>query len=137
MKNKLLALYNKHGDILRYLIVGGLTTAINIVSFWILTTPIEMHYNIANVLAQILAITFAFFGNKWFVFRTKTEGWKSFAREALRFATSRAIVLLFSVGFMRIVVGSFGLDENLGNLLNNVMMIIFNYVLSRLMVFRR
>lgn len=131
------SLYQKHGDILRYLIIGGITTAINIVSFWILSTLLALHYNVANVLAQVLAISFAFFGNKWFVFKSQTEGAKALLMEAARFALSRLVTMLFSVLFMRVAVGTFLIGANVANLFNQGLMIILNYALSRLVVFRR
>ena len=134
---KIRSLYEKHGDILRYLIIGGITTAINIISFWILSTPLALHYNIANILAQALAISFAFFGNKWFVFKSQTEGAKALLMEAGRFALSRLATLLFSIVFMHIVVGRLLVDANLANLFNQGFMIVLNYVLGRLVVFRR
>ncbi|MCL1796300.1 MAG: GtrA family protein, partial [Clostridia bacterium] len=113
MRKTVRSLYQKHGDILRYLAVGGITTVINLVSFWILNTLLALHYNIANVLAQLLAITFAFLGNKWFVFRSQTEGVKALLMEASRFALSRLVTMLFSVFFMRVAVGTLSIDANL------------------------
>ena len=131
------SLYQKHGDILRYLIIGGVTTAINIVSFWILSTLLALHYNVANVLAQTLAISFAFFGNKFFVFKSKTEGTRALLLEAARFGASRLVTMLCSILFMRIAVDGFFLNANLANLFNQGLLIVLNYLLSRLVVFRR
>lgn len=137
MKHTLRTLYEKHGHILRYLIIGGLATGINIVSFYLFSNVLHLHYNVSNVLAQIPAIAFAFVGNKWIVFKTSTDGMKGLLQEAFRFVMSRLLTMLFSMVFMRVVVGLLGLVPDLGNLLNNIFMIVLNYVLSRLLVFRR
>lgn len=136
MKTTLWSIYEKHGDILRYLIIGALTTLLDILFFSLLNGVLLLHYNLAKSITWIVTVTFAFFGNKWIVFRTKTEGSRQRALEALRFYASRLLTLLFSILFLSAFISLLGIDENLSNLLCNVFVIILNYVLGRWMVFR-
>ena len=54
-------------DKLRYLIAGGCTTLVNFVVFFVLRNFTDIARNVCNVIAIIMAITFAYFANKFFV----------------------------------------------------------------------
>lgn len=60
-------LYTKYGEAFRYLVVGGLTTLINIVIFFSLT-HITIPWFWANMIAWFLSVLFAFVANKKVVF---------------------------------------------------------------------
>ena len=57
--------------ILMYLIMGGITTVINIVSFWLLMKKIGINYTVANIIARIFSVLFAYISNKLYVFESK------------------------------------------------------------------
>lgn len=136
MRKKITELYEKHGDILRYLIVGVMTTLIDIFFFFLLNNVLGVHYQVAKVVAWVLAIAFAFVGNKWLVFRTASKDRKTVWMEAFRFVAMRLLTLLVSIGFLYVAIDLGGWDENLSNILSNVLAIILNYILSKLVVFR-
>lgn len=136
MWEKLKALYSKYGEILRYLVIGGMTTAIDIGLFALLTGW-GLHYQLAKVLTWFVAVAFAFVGNKWVVFRTKGQDLKTMLRESGSFFFMRILTLLFSSGFMYLTVDGFGWDMNLSNIICTAIVIILNYVLSRLFVFKK
>lgn len=136
MSAKIKALYEKHGDILRYLIIGGLTTLIDILCFALLSGVPGLHYQLAKVITWVAAVAFAFVGNKWIVFRTRETG-GAVAGELFRFVAMRVVTLLFSMGFLYLAVEQLGANENLANILANIIVVILNYVLSKLVVFRK
>lgn len=136
MIGKLKALYAKYGDILRYLIIGGVTTLIDLAAFALLETT-GMNYLVAKSIAWVLAVAFAFWGNKQIVFRTETRDARGVAKEAGSFLAMRLITLGISLGFMYIAVDLLGWNENLSNLICNIVVIILNYILSKLIVFRK
>lgn len=137
MKEKMLALYQKYGEMLRYLVIGGLTTLIDIGGFALLHTVLGMHYQLANVLVWVLAVAFAFWGNKVIVFRSKSSEAKTLLREAASFVASRLFTLLFSAVFLYVTVDVLGWDGTLSKAISTVVVVVLNYVLSKLMVFRK
>lgn len=137
MWTKIKDLYNKYGDVLRYLIIGGVTTLIDFLTFTLLNGPLGVHYQVANIVAWVVAVCFAFVGNKWVVFRTETPGWHTLAREAGSFVAMRLTTLLFSAVFLYVTVSLLAWDETLSKLISNIVVIILNYVLSKLVVFRK
>ncbi len=137
MRKKLLALYERHGELIRYLFIGGVTTGIDIVTFALFTRALGIDYLIAKVMASALAIAFAFVGSKWVVFRSETRDRKAFLREVVSFVAMRLLTLLFAEGFLYLTVEHGAWDENIANIVCNVVVVALNYVLSKLVVFRK
>lgn len=137
MKEKLKALYLRYGDILRYLIIGGLTTLVDLIVFMLLNSVLGVHYQAAKIASWVLAVAFAYWGNRRIVFRSETKDRRGLLREAGSFVAMRVVSLLFSLLFLYIAIDRAGLDENLSNLLCNVFVVILNYILSKLVVFRK
>lgn len=136
MQGKLKALYKRHGDFLRYLIIGGLTTLVDNGIFALAHGGIGLHYQTANAAAWVVAVSFAFLGNKWVVFRTPTKDGRSLLLEAARFTAMRLLTLLFSVAFLYAAIDLLGIDEFLSKAVSSVAVIALNYVLSKLVVFK-
>jgi putative flippase GtrA len=94
--------------LIRYLAVGACNTAFGYACFALFTlllTPIFTYgYVLASLLANLFSITFAFFGYKWFVFKTKGNYLREWIRCVGVYATSMivsAAALPFAVGFIR------------------------------------
>ncbi|MDR0897470.1 MAG: GtrA family protein [Oscillospiraceae bacterium] len=136
MKEKIIALYHKHGESLRYLIIGGLTTLIDLVCFALLT-GLGMGELLAKTIVWVVAVSFAFVGNKWIVFRSHTQGARAFGGEMLRFFAMRLATLVFSWAFLYATITLAGLNANLANLLCNLAVIVLNYILGKFVVFKK
>ena len=94
--------------LIRYLAVGACNTAFGYACFALFTlllTPIFTYgYVLASLLANLFSITFAFFGYKWFVFKTKGNYLREWIRCVGVYATGMivsAAALPFVVGFIR------------------------------------
>lgn len=79
-------------EIILYVIFGVLSTVVNFVAFGIFNR--FMDALIANVIAWIFAVVFAYITNKLFVFESKSWAKDVFVKEAVSFAGAR----LFSLG---------------------------------------
>lgn len=79
-------------EIILYLVFGVLTTVVNLIAFSVFKkfTPVL----IANVIAWVFAVAFAFFTNKLFVFESKSWKRNTVIKEAASFTGAR----LFSLG---------------------------------------
>ena len=128
------ALYSKHGRIIRYLIIGGLTTLLNQAIFAALHWA-GMPVLSANTLTWCIAVAFAFAGNRRYVFRSEVKGARALSREAIRFFASRAVTLFIEQGMLFVMTAPLGWNANLAKLITNVVVIVLNYVLSRMVVF--
>lgn len=130
-----LKMLKKYRELLAYGIVGVITTLINMVAFWVFDTGLQLHYALANVVAWVLAVLFAFFANKIFVF--ENHGWSLpvVAHEALTFFLSRAASLLVDEAGMWLMISVLHADKMLSKLVVNLVVILINYVLGKFWVF--
>jgi len=133
-------LWEKYEELIRYVIVGGLTTALNYGVYavaFLLLRGIPADYQIANTIAFVVAVLFAYFANKKAVFHSKTSGALDAAREAGSFFLLRLASYGVEVGLMALMVGVFRMHELLAKLPVNVLIVVVNYVFSKLFIFRK
>ena len=103
---KIKNLYLKYQEIINYLIVGALTTFINLITYFIcvhtfLNAQQAFELQIANIISWIISVIFAYFTNRIFVFKSKNS---NYLKEILLFFTSRFTTLLMDMAIMYIFV---------------------------------
>lgn len=142
---KIFNLYKKYEEQINYLIVGGLTTVVGVGSkllllFTILDQTDGLQLQIAEIISWILAVLFAYITNRIFVFKSKVKG-KNQVREALNFVKGRVFTQLIQMFIMWFFVTLLKLNSNIWviifTLICQVMQIILNYVISKLLVFKK
>ncbi len=131
------ALWNKYKEIINYLIFGVLTTVVNYVSYLILAKVCNVDYMVSTVVAQIISILFAYVTNKLFVFQTKGLSKKEFFKEMFSFFGFRILSLFLDMGFMYLFVDVLHLNDVIMKLVSNVLIVIANYIFSKLFVFKK
>ena len=145
---KLRALWQKYGEMLRYLFFGGLTTLLSLVLYG--TFQVVFGYGAANswanVLNNALCILFAYVTNRIWVFASKTRGraaWREFAAfVGCRLGTLVVDVCLTFVGGNLLGPAMIS-QENLRlwgigvKIFVNVIVVLLNYVFSKLWIFKK
>ena len=136
---KIKQLYKKYSEIINYLIVGGLTTCVSLGTYYLcVSTFLDVNngiqLQIANVLSWVCAVIFAFFTNKKFVFKSKSQKvW----REFFSFVGSRIITLLIDMFSMFIMVTVLSINDKISKLAVQVIVVTLNYIFSKLLVFKK
>ena len=64
----------KFKKLVRYVVVGACTTAVNYLLFWLLCYKLGVEFDIANAIAIVASVVFAYVTNKLFVFRSHVDG---------------------------------------------------------------
>ncbi|QUB95283.1 GtrA family protein [Leptotrichia sp. oral taxon 218] len=118
-----------------YLIFGILTTVVNTVSFFLFNKT--LNYKIANTLAFVLAIIFAYVTNKLYVFESKKEGKVEIIKEFVFFIGSRLFTFIIDMLLMVLFVEILYKNVMISKIIVNVVVIILNYILSKKLVFKR
>lgn len=140
MKDKILILWAKYKHLIAYAFWGVVTTVINIGVFQFLSSGVHMNYQVANVIAWFLSVLVAFFTNKVWVFESHYTTVKAFMIEFVKFYFYRALTLLIDVTFMYVGVTLLKFNAPIEQLivktLDNVVVIVANYVFSRWLIFR-
>ena len=127
------SIYHKNEEIWNYLIIGGLTTIVSILTYGICSKLLLINYVISNIISWIFAVIFAYYTNRWFVFHSKNKVLKEF----ISFTASRLITLLLDTGLMILFVELLKLDDLVAKLIVQVIIVIANYILSKLIVFKK
>lgn len=116
-------------ETLRYLVFGLLTVAVNIASYRLLSFALGTL--LANTAAFFIAVLFAYFTNSRFVFRTLATR-KSF----VEFMAMRIGTLAIDDGGM-ILLTRWGWNDMTAKIVVNIVIIGINYLLSKLLIFRK
>lgn len=126
-------MYLKYKEVIMYLIFGVLTTVVNIVVYYIMADMLHIHYMISNVVAWFLSVLFAYVTNRIYVFESKSQ---DIMKEMISFFGARLATGVMDMVFMWIFVGLHILPDFIAKVISNVFVIIANYVLSKLVVFK-
>ena len=141
MLQKIKATAHKHQEILSYLFWGVMPTLVSwgMYSFFV---TVMKSVATANILSWICAVLFAFITNKMWVFRS--TGWllSSVLPELWKFIAARlatglleiiGVPFLVSIGLRQRILGIEGMASKI---LVSIVVVILNYVLSKLLVFK-
>lgn len=124
---------NNRREVLTYLIFGALTTIINIITYFLLTDVMNINYLFSNVIAWFLSVTFAYITNKLFVFEKSS---RKVLEEAISFYGFRVASLGIDSIIMYSMVSIFKINDLLSKIVANVVVIIVNYIFSKLFTFK-
>lgn len=137
MVNKIRALAEKYWDILAYLFFGVCSTVVNYVIYLPCYNLLGLSASLSNILAWVVAVAFAYLTNKPFVFKSNDWSRETVVPELTKFVGCRigsgaleTVILLLAVDMM-------GWNGNVWKLFTQVMVVILNYIGSKLLVFTK
>ena len=130
-------LLKKYIDIIPYLFFGVCTTAVNIVSYWVCAHPLSVNTMISTIFAWVLAVCFAYITNRKWVFHSDVMGGSNIIKEAISFFGCRLATGVIDWACMFIFVELFDLNDMIIKIVANVIVIVLNYVASKLFVFKK
>lgn len=129
-------IFKKYRELILYVFFGGLTTLVDWVSYWLMTDIIHVPYMAAAFLSQIFSILFAYVTNRSFVFESKVRGARAVAVEMIKFFGARGASLLLNMLVMYVGVDMLHINDKVIKVIASVLVIIANYIFSKLFVFR-
>ena len=133
---KLFALLKKHEEVISYLFFGGLTTLVNYIVYLPCYNLLHLSGAVSNAVAWVAAVAFAYLTNKPFVFKSHDWSAKTVIPELTKFVSCRIGSGLLETAIIFVLVDWLGLDGNVIKLATSVLVVILNYVASKLLVFR-
>lgn len=135
---KISELIKKYEEIIRYLIIGVLTTVVSLITYYacvntFLNPNNGLQLQIANIISWIISVAFAYVTNRIFVFKSKS---KDIVKEIVTFVGARIATLLIDMAIMFIFVTLLGFNNSIIKLVSQFVVIVANYILSKLFVFK-
>ena len=134
---KIKQLIKKYEEIIKYLIIGVLTTALNYTVFVILVNVVKMEMHASNLIAWLVGVIFAYFTNKLFVFESKSFKVQVLGKEIISFGAARVFSLLLEEIILYIFVDLLNMNKLIIKLIANIIVIIVNYILSKFFIFKK
>lgn len=127
-------IYKKYEEIINYLIFGALTTLISVLSYALFTRVFNINYILSNIISWVVAVTFAFFTNKIYVFKSKNE---ELTGEMIKFYLSRLTSLGIELAVMFLMVDLLNINDIISKIIVQFIVIVLNYVFSKIFVFKK
>ena len=123
-------------EVIRYLFFGVCTTGVNFAVFLFLRYVRHVPVNTANLSSIASAVVFAFFVNRFFVFRVGGTGGRKILAEFVDFTGMRMGTLLAEFWGVWFLTGYAGIPDLASKGVIQVFVIFLNYVISKYVVFR-
>ncbi len=135
----MIKIYNKYKEIINYLICGLITTIVSLISYYflvytILNPNVSIELQIANIISWIIGVIVAYITNRKYVFASKSTNIK---KELSSFTISRISTLLLDMLIMFLFVTLLHFNDKVFKIISQILVIISNYLLSKLFVFKK
>lgn len=137
MIEKLRSLVEKYRDVLSYLFFGVLTTVVNYMIYLPAFNICGLSAAVSNMIAWVGAVIFAFLTNKPFVFHSHDWSAGTVVPEFTKFVSCRLASGVLETVILFLAVDCMNWNGNIWKLVTQVLVIIINYVGSKLLVFRK
>ena len=134
---QLRALFDKYCDIISYLFFGVLTTVVNYIVYLPCYNLLGIPAEVSNVIAWVAAVAFAYLTNKPFVFKSHDWSAATVIPELTKFVGCRVGSGLLETAIIFVTVDMLNWNGNLMKLVTSVLVVILNYVGSKLLVFKK
>ena len=134
MIKKLIETYK---EIISYLFFGVCTTVVNFVIYFACTNLLDLNYLLANALSWVGAVAFAYVTNRIWVFKSKNKGIRAIFKEITAFVGCRLLSGVMDMLIMFVGVDLMGISDGITKLITQVVVVVLNYVFSKLIIFRK
>ncbi len=134
----LLTLITRYREFAVYIVFGFLTTVVNYVIY--IACMAFFYGNSANVVSVAVswaaAVTFAYFTNRRYVFKSRAKGLKAVLAECAAFLSARVASGFLDLAIMFIAVDLLAYNGYIVKILSNIIVTVLNYILSKFVVFK-
>ncbi len=128
--------YKKHKEVLMYLFFGGLAFFLN-VGLFAAIGKLGVNELANNVVCWIICVLFQFFTNRTWVFDGHVNGTKEFLEQLRNFVGGRVGTLVIEEIILAVFITWLGMNALIVKLIAQVVVIVLNYIISKMIVFKR
>lgn len=137
MWSKIHELIVKYWDVITYLVFGVLTTVVNYLVYLPVYNLLGLSAAISNAIAWVVAVAFAYLTNKPFVFKSHDWSAKTVIPELTKFVSCRLASGAVETLILLVTVDILHWNGNIWKLVTSVLVVILNYIGSKLVVFKK
>lgn len=146
-------MYKKYEETINYLFFGFLAFLVNMAAYgvaaWVLGANEDNSWVlaadedkvalvlVATAFAWIVSVLFAYWTNRTFVFKSKVTDKAGGCKEFTTFVGARIVTGVMELVIMYVMVDLAGINDMISKFVCNVVVIISNYIFSKLWVFKK
>ncbi|MBS9339191.1 GtrA family protein [Fructobacillus sp. M2-14] len=134
---KLINLYKKYEESILYLFFGGATFVVSVVSYSLFSAVWHWEYTVSYIVSWFLAVLFAYITNRIWVFKSQVTDFAGLLREVWQFYLARVVTGIIGWLILAFGVRILGQNDLIWNGIQNIFVIISNYVLSKMIIFKK
>lgn len=127
----------KYREIIFYIFFGGCTTIVNVILYYISTRWIGINIVGSTLLAWWVSVLFAYITNRIIVFRSHNKEIRAILFEFAFFVACRLLTGFLDIIIMYLFVERLGVQDMMMKLLSNLIVVLTNYIASRLLIFKK
>ena len=131
------SIYHKYEEVLSYLIFGFLAFVVNYVVYAVGIKAFSLNYQVSNMIAWVVAVIFAYWTNRTFVFKSKTKEITNILKEFASFVSARLATLILEIVILWLFVDVLSINDMFAKLVGQFVVIVTNYFLSKLWIFKK
>ena len=124
-------------EVFLYLLFGGLSFVISVLSYAYFNAVIGLNELVANIISWVLPVTFSYLTNRIWVFDSPTKTCVEFLKQMGSFFAGRIITLILEEIILFIFISWIGLNSLAVKIVAQVIVIVSNYIISKLVVFKK
>lgn len=138
-----MSMYKKYEEAVNYLFFGVLAFLVNMFAYaaaaWVLGADNDsvVLVLVATAFAWVVAVLFAYWTNRTFVFKSNITDKAGVFKEFVNFISARVVTGLMELIIMYVMVDLADINDMISKFVCNVIVIISNYIFSKLWVFRK
>ena len=129
--------YIKHKEVLLYLLFGGLSFLLNFALFALFTEVFKISALISNAISWVICVLFQFFTNRKWVFDGSVNTREDFIKQIASFFGGRLFTLIVEEAMIIVFITWLGFNAMAVKLVAQIIVIVLNYFISKLIVFKK
>ena len=130
-------LFPNRKEFLMYFVFGFLSFLINMGTFAYLDQVLGWAAWLSNAVAWVISVAFSFITNKLWVFNAPTRTFWRFMMQMVAFFSARVFTFLVEEAIILIFVTMLNNPSVIVKLIAQIIVVVLNYVISKLLVFRK
>ena len=120
-------------ELVLYVVFGTFTFLVNIVTYFLFQSVMGINYLVSNVLAWFFSVLFAYITNRTWVFESKSP---KILKEMSLFFGGRIFSGVVDTVLMYLFIDVLVLGNTFSKIVVQIIVIVLNYVFSKLIVFK-
>ena len=137
MIQKIKALLEKYWEVITYLFFGVLSTIVNYIVYLPAYLILGWSAALSNAVAWVVAVAFAYLTNKPFVFKSNDWSRQTVVPELAKFVSCRVASGVAETVILLVTVDMLNWNGTIWKLITSVLVVVLNYIGSKLVVFRK